>query len=56
MHFGFGKTTCPDCFSNKTPLLLLDKTYWLNRFIIRTTRQNRNHIKSMPSNNNNSNI
>lgn len=41
--FGYGKGICPDCYSkggsmvadNKTYIVILDKSYWLNRLLMR---------------------
>ena len=47
MHFGYGKTICPDCYDKGSQLLEFDNSYWLNRFLIKKTRQNKNHLENI---------
>ena len=47
MHFGFGKAICPDCFNKDTQLLEFDQTYWLNRFIIKKIKQNKDVLENV---------
>ncbi|MCW4041916.1 MAG: hypothetical protein NWE83_14340 [Candidatus Bathyarchaeota archaeon] len=33
MSFGYGETICPHCYDGEEKLILMDKGYWLNRFL-----------------------
>ena len=33
--FGYGKGICLDCYNGENKFIFLDKSYWLNRLIIR---------------------
>ena len=33
MSFGYGETICPRCYDGEEKLILMDKGYWLNRFL-----------------------
>jgi len=33
MSFGYGETICPRCYDGEEKFILMDKSYWLNRFL-----------------------
>ncbi len=33
MSFGYGETICPHCYNGEEKFILMDKGYWLNRFL-----------------------
>ena len=33
MSFGYGETICPRCYDGEEKFILMDKGYWLNRFL-----------------------
>ena len=33
MSFGFGRSICPRCYGGKSPFLVLNDAYWINRIV-----------------------